>query len=65
MARCVRSAVALVAVTAGLAVPTSLASQSVGPTAKCRDGTYSYSHHRRGTCSHHHGVAKWLRQVPA
>ncbi|WP_246281870.1 DUF3761 domain-containing protein [Fodinicola acaciae] len=30
----------------------------------CRDGTYSYSQHRRGTCSHHHGVATWLRSVP-
>ena len=30
-----------------------------GPTARCRDGTYSYSAHRRGTCSHHGGVAVW------
>lgn len=29
-------------------------------TAKCRDGTYSYSQSRRGTCSHHGGVAQWL-----
>jgi hypothetical protein len=35
-----------------------------GASAKCRDGTYSFSHHRRGTCSHHHGVAKWLRNIP-
>jgi 5-methylcytosine-specific restriction endonuclease McrA len=26
----------------------------------CRDGTYSFSAHRSGTCSHHGGVAKWL-----
>jgi len=32
-----------------------------GATARCRDGTYSYSKHRRGTCSHHGGVAEWLR----
>jgi hypothetical protein len=32
-----------------------------GATAQCRDGTYSFSQHRRGTCSHHGGVASWLR----
>lgn len=31
-----------------------------GATAICRDGTVSYSQHRRGTCSHHGGVAQWL-----
>lgn len=31
-----------------------------GASAKCRDGTYSYSQSRRGTCSHHGGVAQWL-----
>ena len=31
-----------------------------GATAKCRDGTYSYSQSRSGTCSHHGGVAAWL-----
>ena len=31
-----------------------------GATARCRDGTYSYSQHRSGTCSHHGGVAEWL-----
>ncbi|WP_215796509.1 DUF3761 domain-containing protein [Paludibacterium paludis] len=31
------------------------------PTARCRDGSDSYSRHRRGTCSHHGGVAVWLR----
>jgi len=30
-----------------------------GASAQCRDGTYSYSSHRRGTCSHHGGVAVW------
>ncbi len=28
--------------------------------AQCVDGTYSFSQHRSGTCSHHGGVAKWL-----
>ena len=31
-----------------------------GATAQCRDGSYSFSHTHRGTCSHHAGVAKWL-----
>jgi hypothetical protein len=31
-----------------------------GATAKCQDGTYSFSQHRSGTCSHHGGVAEWL-----
>lgn len=32
----------------------------VGATARCGDGTYSFSQHRSGTCSHHGGVAQWL-----
>ncbi|PXW16898.1 DUF3761 domain-containing protein [Paraburkholderia caballeronis] len=31
-----------------------------GATARCRDGTYSFSRHRSGTCSRHGGVAEWL-----
>ncbi|MHB1325165.1 MAG: Ig-like domain-containing protein [Thermoleophilia bacterium] len=34
---------------------------TTGPTALCNDGTYSYSQHRRGTCSYHGGVGQWLR----
>ncbi|AHI63150.1 DUF3761 domain-containing protein [Burkholderia thailandensis] len=30
-----------------------------GATARCRDGAYSFSRHRRGTCSGHGGVAAW------
>ncbi|HEY5221143.1 MAG TPA: DUF3761 domain-containing protein, partial [Candidatus Paceibacterota bacterium] len=30
-----------------------------GATAQCRDGTYSFSLHRSGTCSHHGGVKRW------
>ncbi|GGQ97772.1 DUF3761 domain-containing protein [Streptomyces asoensis] len=32
-----------------------------GATAKCKDGTYSYSASFRGTCSHHRGVKYWYR----
>ncbi|WP_084531011.1 DUF3761 domain-containing protein [Nocardia miyunensis] len=31
-----------------------------GATAQCRDGEYSFSQHRSGTCSGHGGVARWL-----
>lgn len=31
-----------------------------GASAQCRDGTYSFSQHRSGTCSHHGGVSSWL-----
>ena len=31
-----------------------------GATARCRDGTYSFSENHRGTCSHHGGVSSWL-----
>jgi len=31
-----------------------------GASAKCGDGSYSFSRSRRGTCSHHGGVAEWL-----
>jgi len=31
-----------------------------GASARCRDGTYSFSEHHSGTCSHHGGVATWL-----
>lgn len=40
--------------------PTYYDSATVGATALCRDGTYSFSRSRRGTCSHHGGVARWL-----
>jgi len=30
------------------------------PTAKCKDGTMSYSAHHSGTCSGHGGVDEWL-----
>lgn len=31
-----------------------------GASARCADGTYSFSASRRGTCSHHGGVETWL-----
>ena len=40
--------------------PENCSAAPKGATAQCRDGTYSFSQSRRGTCSHHGGVAKWL-----
>jgi hypothetical protein len=34
--------------------------QPVGASAQCRDGSYSFSRHHQGTCSHHGGVSRWL-----
>ncbi|HEV3358333.1 MAG TPA: DUF3761 domain-containing protein [Pseudonocardiaceae bacterium] len=46
----------------GQCVPDPVAADSppAGATAKCNDGTYSFSKHHSGTCSGHHGVAEWL-----
>lgn len=31
-----------------------------GAAARCRDGTFSFSQSRSGTCSHHGGVGRWF-----
>ncbi|WP_405136041.1 DUF3761 domain-containing protein [Nocardia sp. NBC_01388] len=40
--------------------PQQAPSAPPGATALCKDGDYSFSENHRGTCSGHHGVAKWL-----
>jgi hypothetical protein len=35
--------------------------QPAGASARCRDGSYSFSVHHPGTCAHHGGVSNWLR----
>lgn len=40
--------------------PYAAPTEPEGATARCADGTYSFSQSRRGTCSHHGGVARWL-----
>jgi hypothetical protein len=40
--------------------PAKAPSAPQGATAVCRDGSYSFSQHRQGTCSHHGGVSRWL-----
>jgi hypothetical protein len=46
----------------GACVPRPIAASTppAGATAKCMDGTYSFSQHARGTCSGHGGVAQQL-----
>lgn len=39
--------------------PVAAPARPAGSTARCRDGTYSFSRSRSGTCSHHGGVASW------
>lgn len=41
--------------------PAYAPSVPAGATAQCSDGTYSFSQHHQGTCSHHGGVAHWLQ----
>lgn len=45
----------------GVRVPSPVFSETKpeGASARCRDGSYSFSRNRRGTCSHHGGVAEW------
>ena len=59
--------VVLLAVAAALALPVAASSDAAPPgaTARCRDGTYSFSKHHQGMCSHHGGVAAWLDGKPA
>ncbi|MFL6726010.1 MAG: DUF3761 domain-containing protein [Sphingomicrobium sp.] len=40
--------------------PVHARSAPAGATAKCGDGTFTFSESRRGTCSHHGGVVQWL-----
>jgi hypothetical protein len=40
--------------------PTTNPPDPAGATAICADGSYSYSEHASGTCSHHGGVARWI-----
>lgn len=40
--------------------PTYSDTVPAGATAKCKDGTYSFSKSRSGTCSRHGGVASFL-----
>lgn len=47
-------------VLAAVSAAAAFAAPPPGATARCRDGSYSYSQHHSGTCSYHGGVAVWL-----
>lgn len=55
-----RGLLLLAVLSTAVAATAASAAPPPGATAKCRDGTYSFSQHRSGTCSHHGGVARWL-----
>jgi len=40
--------------------PYESAGAPAGATAQCKDGTWSFSQNRSGTCSGHGGVSQWL-----
>jgi hypothetical protein len=65
MIRTTFAATAIAAVIFGVAssaaadTPTPTPIPPPGATAQCCDGTYSFSQHRSGTCSHHGGACEW------
>ena len=40
--------------------PVTSIGKPAGASARCRDGSWSFSESHRGTCSHHGGVSAWL-----
>src|SRR4051794_30613511 len=60
MRRAVLGTAAAAVAICGFAASGAADSPPPGATALCADGTYSFSQHHSGTCSHHGGVAKWL-----
>ena len=40
--------------------PRTTSAVPTGASAQCKDGSYSHSKNRRGTCSHHGGVSAWM-----
>jgi hypothetical protein len=42
-------------------VPVQASVAPKGATARCKDGSFSFSLHRKGTCSGHKGVQSWLK----
>jgi len=65
MVTVVQRTLSILVVAVGLMVPAAArADVPPGATARCNDGTYSYSTTRSGTCSHHGGVAVWLTATP-
>src|SRR5438128_1603979 len=61
MRHALRLAILLAFTTGGLVSgPVARGDAPPGATARCNDGTFSFSQTHSGTCSHHTGVAAWL-----
>ncbi len=60
-----RRTIAVTAMIAGLLAAGAAPALAAEPSARCGDGTVSYSATRSGTCSRHGGVAEWLAGAPA
>jgi hypothetical protein len=43
------------------AAPKGSNADAAGATARCKDGAYSHAKGHAGACSHHGGVAQWLK----
>jgi hypothetical protein len=46
---------------ASKSAPKGSNADAAGATAKCKDGAFSHSKGHTGACSHHGGVAQWLK----
>jgi hypothetical protein len=46
---------------AAAAAPKGSNADATGATARCKDGAYSHAKGHSGACSHHGGVAQWLK----
>ena len=55
-----RLAIGVIFASVLVALPAQASPPPAGATARCSDGTYSFSQHHSGTCSYHGGVAAWL-----
>ena len=55
-----RLAIGVVFASVLVVLPAKASLPPAGSTARCSDGTYSFSQHHSGTCSYHGGVAAWL-----
>lgn len=66
MVAVVKRTISILVAAVGLMLPAAASADAPpGATALCKDGTYSYSTTRSGTCSHHGGVAVWLTGTPS
>lgn len=56
---------ALAALAASASLAAFAAQPPAGATGQCKDGSYTTAQTRRGACSDHGGVKKWMAERPA